>query len=531
MDNEIILKHFERDGQLYELVYVSDNTLFKGLSADERTALSSKIDTLAQKIMSTVQDDIAALSFDHCQNPVQFHAQPLLNNLDLKITKFLQETKFLHIKDVMQKSASAHEATSPAGAALVIEPLDFSQKSFEEFATFIGEVFLKDQAGLVAYRDKDYSDKFIQLASFINRSPAIKPTAQQQLGSYFSQFLSNPINLIELKPSQWQAFLELFSKTLQVEPTPDEALKALHPYLSSNPKILENFHLFSDEQMLDKLLNELFEDPLKSLQGTLKAEPGHMGFYKGFLFSKSPTIHSHIRFLNDLSIFLSHPPRFPNPQGTWKYDYSIGNPAERTQNLEQIPEPNIKLGIVATDTVPIIRQKIAAISSELEHILSQDKCLSVKVGTQDPQNIDSVQNLKQILDECLEPADLIKRFKILSAIKESVDQFKKDERLTNPDSPSHKLLTNLNISLKIKENQDFTLKTAASFLIYTDTHAYKETLNVFSLIASIEDTITWQKLESLTEIDAFSPMGLGLALDNLNHKPLATEKKLVGDLV
>jgi len=178
MDNEIILKHFERDGQLYELVYVTDNTLFKGLSADERTALSSKIDTLAQKIMSTVQDDIAALSFDHCQNPVQFHAQPLLNNLDLKITKFLQETKFLHIKDVMQKSASAHEATSPAGAALVIEPLDFSQKSFEEFATFIGEVFLKDQAGLVAYRDKDYSDKFIQLASFINRSPAIKPTAQ-----------------------------------------------------------------------------------------------------------------------------------------------------------------------------------------------------------------------------------------------------------------------------------------------------------------------------------------------------------------
>jgi hypothetical protein len=89
----------------------------------------------------------------------------------------------------------------------------------------------------------------------------------------------------------------------------------------------------------------------------------------------------------------------------------------------------------------------------------------------------------------------------------------------------------LNISLKIKENQDFTLKTAASFLIYTDTHAYKETLNVFSLIASIEDTITWQKLESLTEIDAFSPMGLGLALDNLNHKPLATEKKLVGDFV
>lgn len=551
MDNEIVLKYFMHNGELYELVYKINSSNDSLLPQNAKKELDKEIKTLSAKIFEDHGHEIQNLPTSELLTAST--TKPLtIQTLEDAINQEVRDVKAKVARAFYSHKTPALSLTpSPAGAASV-HVTSFSNISLEELLKAWMQLHLNPDDVAELESKTTPSAKMAFFESKIRDhaatlSEADKKTLLDQISQQFSQFLEGPHVLIDLDISEFSQLLEFIGLLMNPRPfSPVDILEYLKPILSKNTHLIEHLKPFKDPEfskhvLLDPLNQKLqsqhesyLDEASLALEGIVDpSRRTHLEktdlFYRTIGYEPSLLVETKADFYRALEKYLTKSHITPS-SSRWTFDskvdtYPLSSDPDRWRNVNDTELT--KLGLidaVYTSDAATQEAKLTELKTHFDLLFKEGFPLSVSV-VEDGEVVSREFKTAKDFYRIIEDMPITIRIQILSFL--SQDSVLSDFQNTLPDGKNFKAIPlKYNFFLKKVAETKYTIGFDADTLIYQESShksAFKEVKSTKMVIGYDSGAMTKPQglvQTSTVPLGHFNPECVMLALDNLTGRTI-----------
>jgi hypothetical protein len=528
MENEIILKYYIQDGQLYELVYTINSSFTEPLPQSAKHQLDEQIKSASRSIISNVEPQIRNLEADDLRDITSIKTanfSALEDALNEQLVNLRDKTASIfykfhpHIKSALTGAASVHIT-------------NFAHLSLQEMLRAWTELYIPSKvAELEALSSTSEKITFFK-NELANALPAWdKAELLENITIQLSSFLSGPHTLSDLSIQEFADLFEIVGMCMTPQAScMEEVLLHLHKTLKDNKTLIDHLKPFKDPNLSKKILKESVETRVHSLHEDSKKiaheideESIDSKFYDVIAYESSKMISSKAHFLSSLLQFITQT-RPKIADCPWVLDRHLSSYAPLPEDWREITDAELDK-IVKTDTnnPADITAAIVSLKAKLKPVIDAGASLSVtrfKGHTPEKIDIKSFADLERLIASMPEKAQM----QILSFLDKETLDLDFTKTLSDGKAVTAQPLR-YNFFLNIINHNFYCIGYDAELLIEEKTAAKRSYRQIKSTKAFIAQNGPLTAPEGhvksyIKEITPFDPENVLFALDNLTHHSL-----------